>query len=69
MCRSGVVGTLLSRGRDFGGWRIPVPGRLPASQAVNAQRGVARRREAEFRRDLCHFLAARSAGHPIAGGE
>ena len=67
--RSGVVGALMARGREIGGWRIPVPGRLPGGQSVTPQRGVARRREAEFRRDLHHFLAAGPIGQPILGGK
>jgi L-aminopeptidase/D-esterase-like protein len=68
-CGSGVVAALMAGGRGLSSWRIPVPGRLAVGAGPNPQRSVLRRREAEFRRDLRHFLATRPTGQPVFGGE
>lgn len=47
----------------FGGWRIALPGRLPAPVVRTADR---RRTEAAFRRDLDHFLRSAPARTPAA---
>jgi hypothetical protein len=54
------AGATVRAGRGFGGWRIPLPGRLSAFSDTRAKSAGAHGQEDVFRRDLHHFLASRA---------